>query len=322
MDDLSTHLPPRAFLLSLAALAVPVTVAWLQPGLLAGEQSLLIWLTPMIPGFLLTYHRGWAGASLALAGAMAAITIAHVVLDLAGARPPSWGVLLAVVAVYMSVTLGVGWMADLLHRERRKAQELAFTDALTGLANRRHADVFLERAHAAARRGIPVTVVLFDLDHFKSYNDRFGHAAGDAALRAFARVLDDQTRRMNLSARFGGEEFVSVLVNSDAEGALVFTERVREALAEAEVGPERITVSAGVAECPEGSGTPATLLEAADRALYRAKAEGRDRVAVAGAEELDGVEEDGRRGAPAPAGAGAPKGGRQGGGLRAPTAPA
>ncbi len=294
MDDFANHLPVRALLISLAALAVPVTVALLQPGWLAGEQSFLIWLTPLIPGFLLTYHRGWAGASMALAGAMAAISTAHLALGVTGSSPPGWGVILAVLSVYLTVTLGSGWMADLLRRERRNAREMALTDPLTGLPNRRHAWIFLEAAHAGAARGIPMTVVLFDIDHFKSFNDRFGHAAGDRALRALGRVLQEQTRRMNISARHGGEEFLSVLVNSDAEGAVVFAERVREALREEAVGPEPITVSGGVAECLDGGGTPDLVLESADRALYRAKREGRDRIEVADtgpAESAEGARE-------------------------------
>lgn len=287
MNHFPRHLPLRAFLLSMAALAVPVTVAFIQPEWLAGDQSLLIWMTPLVPAFLLTYYKGWAGASLALAAGMAALSLTQVILLVTGARAPAWGVLLGMVVVYLGVTLGVGWMAELLHRERRVAQEMALTDALTGLANRRHAEVFLEAAHAGSARGIPTAVVLFDLDRFKSFNDRFGHAAGDRALTAVSRALDAHTRKMNLSARYGGEEFLSILVNCDAEGARIFTNRVREALADELVAPEPVTVSAGIAECLDGEGSPDILLATADRALYRAKQSGRDRVVVASELEDD-----------------------------------
>jgi putative two-component system response regulator len=171
---------------------------------------------------------------------------------------------------------------EVLHRDRDEVEDLAFTDLLTGLPNRRHARVFLENEFAAAERGRFLAVVLFDLDSFKQYNDTHGHQAGDEALQLFASVLARTTRKMNLSARFGGEEFVSVLAGSDLEGAYLFADRVRTALRARNLGSPPLTVSAGVAEYRATMGSPEELLAAADQALYAAKRDGRNCVRVFG----------------------------------------
>jgi diguanylate cyclase (GGDEF)-like protein len=122
---------------------------------------------------------------------------------------------------------------------------------------------------------------MFDLDRFKQVNDRHGHEAGDAALRAFADVLRLNTRRMDLSARFGGEEFISILGGSGIPPAVVLANRARIGLEEQSFPWGRVTVSAGVAVYEEGMGSFEVLVATADRALYAAKQAGRNRVAVA-----------------------------------------
>ena len=112
--------------------------------------------------------------------------------------------LLGVVVGYVAIALGIGWLAERLHRDRDEVEDMAFTDILTHLPNRRHATAFLQNEFAAAERGRLLSVVLFDLDGFKEFNYRHGHQAGDDALGAFADILTRLTRRMNLSARFGG----------------------------------------------------------------------------------------------------------------------
>ncbi len=150
---------------------------------------------------------------------------------------------------------------------------MSLTDALTGLANRRQLERDLAREFAAARRGRPLTAVMFDIDDFKDYNDRYGHLAGDDALKALATALRVETRAMNLAARYGGDEFVVLLSDADDTGARLFVERVaqrftQEVLA---LGRGSLTVSAGHA-CYDGEMADwLQLLEAADRALYRAK---------------------------------------------------
>jgi two-component system, cell cycle response regulator len=127
-------------------------------------------------------------------------------------------------------------------------------------------------------------VLVVDLDHFKAFNDRYGHPAGDEALRAFAAILRDTLREDDVVARYGGEEFVAYLPGLDRAAAAEVAERVRSRTASSivAIGPgqtARITVSVGVAVGPEDGSDRASLLRAADQRLYEAKAAGRDRVA-------------------------------------------
>lgn len=173
------------------------------------------------------------------------------------------------------------WLYELLHRERRAAERISLIDPLTGLANRRHADLHLDRAFAAAMRGVPLAVVIFDLDRFKTVNDECGHAVGDDVIRAMAQVLGRNTRRMDLSARFGGEEFLVALSDISSGAAMDFADRVREDLRSMEFPCGQVTVSAGVATYAPGMGSADVLIAAADRALYQAKESGRDRAVLA-----------------------------------------
>lgn len=163
-----------------------------------------------------------------------------------------------------------------LHDEVRR---LSLTDPLVQLPNRRQLDLFLKREFAAAQRGRPLCIVLFDLDRFKEYNDTNGHRAGDMALIKFGDLLRGETRAMNLAARYGGEEFVAVLSETSRGGGEGYAERIRRKLIEDSEGT--ITVSAGVAEYNKAMDSPIALIVAADRALYRAKTQGRNRVIVA-----------------------------------------
>lgn len=292
--------PPRAVIISAIALAVPVlNETMLAPS--SSEYEALLWLLLLVPAFLLSYYRGWAGSLVALGMGMVSLTAVHL-LQVWSGREVENEVLLGLLAVVILVMgLALGIVTELLHRARVVATAMAFTDVLTGLPNRRHTELFLEREVAAAQRGRNLVVVMWDVDHFKSFNDRYGHRKGDEVLRAVASTLSRFTRRMNLTGRYGGEEFLSVLSSSDQEGARVFVERVMEAIAKLGTVPEPLTISAGMAVWGPDIVRTEELLEAADRALYRAKAEGRNtyRVSqppgpVAGAGELEFVRE-GRR---------------------------
>lgn len=150
---------------------------------------------------------------------------------------------------------------------------LSLTDALTGLPNRRHLEMFLEKEFAAAQRGRRLSVIIFDLDNFKGYNDRAGHQAGDEALRAFAEVLRRETRAMNLAARYGGDEFLTVLADVDRAGARVFAERIATAVEhDPLLSGANIRSSAGVAGYDVRMARPADLVRAADADLYARKA--------------------------------------------------
>ena len=152
---------------------------------------------------------------------------------------------------------------------------LSITDPLTHLPNRRRLQIHLDHEVAAARRGRPLAIAVFDIDSFKHYNDAFGHVAGDEILRAFADVLAAENRAMNLVARFGGDEFVSVLTDTNLEGVRAYVERVaNRALTNDTLKKFGIHVSAGIAEFdPDKMATVNDLLRCADSDMYRDKAE-------------------------------------------------
>ncbi len=289
-DRSRRRVPPRALLLSLAALVVPVVAALAFPDRLA-EYATLLWLLALVPPFLLAYYRGWRGAATALAAGMATLSVTEAMAGWLGQPVPD--LLLGVVVIYVATALGIGWLAERLHQDKDEVEDMALTDILTHLPNRRHARVFLKNEFAAAERGRLLSVALFDLDDFKTFNDRHRHQAGDEALCAFAEVLTRSTRRMNLSARFGGEEFLAVLAGSDAEGAMVFADRVRSSLQGLSVGGDGLTVSGGVAVYHPSMRTPDELLAAADQALYQAKREGRNAVRLFAHNGADHAEEPG-----------------------------
>ncbi len=276
--DRPASVPPRALVLSVLALAVPLAAGLAVPEWMSRDGALLVWLPAVLPAFLLAYYRGWHGASLALAGAMATLALTQVEILVLDLETPPWEVLLAVVAVLLAVSLGAGWMAETLHAERSRAEQAALSDPLTGLPNRRHASVVLDVAWARAIRGGHLAVIFFDLDHFKRVNDRHGHAEGDRVLKAFADILIRRTRRMDVSARWGGEEFVTILSDCPMDEAARVAEEIRGMLAAIDFGWGHVTASAGVSAREEGMGSPEVLLAAADRALYQAKRLGRDRI--------------------------------------------
>lgn len=168
-----------------------------------------------------------------------------------------------------------------LRRQNARLWTLALEDPLTGLANRRGlAAVWAHELARSLRHGYPCCVIALDLDRFKRVNDAGGHEAGDRMLRQVARLLAAGVRAEDLVARTGGEEFTIILPHADLGVAVAVAERVRHAVAAAHSAPDlgACTLSAGVA-CSRQ--TPhAALLQAADRALYRAKANGRDRTEV------------------------------------------
>lgn len=188
-----------------------------------------------------------------------------------------------------SVEAAIGQLRTVMHEHaqtRLALEQLASTDALTGLDNRRHfmqlAALEFERARRHER---PVAVALADLDHFKQINDRYGHAAGDAALRAFADLVRATLRHADLACRYGGEEFAFVFPETTPAEALVLAERLRHALSvhSVELADGRrlqFSLSVGIAD---GDGRSLEeALSCADDALYRAKAVGRNRVVLGG----------------------------------------
>jgi diguanylate cyclase (GGDEF)-like protein len=175
-------------------------------------------------------------------------------------------------------------LANLKLRDTLRQQSLR--DPLTGLYNRRFLEEYLvhERVRAT-RKNRPLSVIMLDIDHFKRVNDTFGHLVGDDVLREVSMIIQREVRTVDIVARYGGEEFVVVLPETAEEGAVAFAERVRQRIAEHRVAGEEgeealsLTVSIGVATFPSSSiETVDDLISHADDALYRAKAEGRNKV--------------------------------------------
>jgi diguanylate cyclase (GGDEF)-like protein len=170
-------------------------------------------------------------------------------------------------------------------RLRENLRDLSVRDPLTGLFNRRYLAESLGREMARSkRRQLPLTVMMMDLDHFKAFNDNYGHDAGDAVLVAFARLLHQNFRSEDIACRLGGEEFVMIMPEMGRE---VAARRAGQMLDETiaiqlmhegrELPP--VTVSIGLAIFPEDGETPEAMMQLADRAVYKAKAEGRNRMA-------------------------------------------
>jgi diguanylate cyclase (GGDEF)-like protein/putative nucleotidyltransferase with HDIG domain len=222
---------------------------------------------------------------------VALVAVAYAVaLSLSGGPSPDaaarW-----VLTIGSVLTMGVlsGMLQDRAERLIVRLADAARTDALTGLLNRRG---FEERMEAelerATRTGRPFTVVVGDLDHFKSINDRFGHRVGDLALQRFAAVARQFKRGIDDLARIGGEEFALVLPESDEHGGFLVAERLRRAVREdGLVEDAAVTVSFGVASFPRHATASEQLLHCADQALYLAKQLGRDR-SVLFSEEVAG----------------------------------
>ncbi len=199
-------------------------------------------------------------------------------------RSPTFAVM-AFATVLYTITLAFLLLSMTKERGELRHKTAALIDPLTGLANRRaflgDADEFMARR---ANRGEPVTVMIADLDRFKAINDRFGHAVGDRVLQVFAATVMRTLRASDLSGRLGGEEFAFMMPGTGIAEATRIAGRIRLRFSEAarSVGGEAVasTVSVGVAVTAAPTAQLADLLAAADSALYRAKAEGRDRVTV------------------------------------------
>lgn len=160
-------------------------------------------------------------------------------------------------------------------------EQLSVTDALTGLLNRRYLEKRLvEEIQRSRRHRFPMSLMLLDVDEFKSYNDRFGHPAGDKALKIVAGVLLDIIRGADVAARYGGEEFAILLPQTTSVEAAGIAERLRQRIERTEFPKRRVTVSIGIASCTNEIETPSDIIDAADQALYEAKNQGRNNVQV------------------------------------------
>jgi len=295
-------LPAWARLLCAACCAVVLLTLDRGIALRTALYSLLFCIV-MMPGLVLLIRDGWPrGGSIRMAaltmtagGAMVAARAVDATL-----RPEAYGDLLkgdfaqgmAYLMSFMSLMgAGFGFVLACFERVAKRMEEMATTDGLTGCANRSTTDALLIHSLERGRReGASVAFALLDLDHFKQINDRYGHAAGDQALRAFSAAVKLRLRGSDVLGRMGGEEFGLVLPMTDAPGAQRLVEQVRAAvealtLQTSEGVSFGMTVSAGVVVAASDSGLNASrVYMLADRELYRAKALGRNRVVMLGAE--------------------------------------
>jgi diguanylate cyclase (GGDEF)-like protein len=193
---------------------------------------------------------------------------------------------------FLAEQCGVAIENVLLHEE---AQRLSLTDGLTGTWNRRFYQMqFRQMLATATRFDRTFSVLMLDLDYFKKVNDSYGHQRGDAILVEFAQRVTNALREVDTFARYGGEEFICLLSETDVDGAVITAEKIREGIKSVPFGdktdnPLFLTVSIGIASYPVHGDSYRALVEAADRAMYRAKQLGRDRVAVAGPHGLSSV---------------------------------
>lgn len=174
-----------------------------------------------------------------------------------------------------------------LQRRNELLERLSVTDALTQVGNHR---AFQEHLHAqislACRKGLSLCLMLIDVDHFKQYNDTYGHLQGDMVLREVARLITENVRAYDFVARYGGEEFAVILPDTEIDTALGVAERIRQVIAQYQFPNHAVTVSIGVAGWHAGI-DPSRLIQEVDSALYEAKRLGRNRVCLAKADKQD-----------------------------------
>lgn len=251
----------------------------------------LMWAVTLVPGFINLYgYRAGTATLLAVGGATALILFYPEFPGLTAEYDTAYR------ARFLAVFGALTALTALLDSSRQQTQQLlqhlteelearASTDALTGLVNRREAyramNELERRDHQMAGR---YTVLVGDLDNFKTINDEHGHGFGDRVLRDVARILQENTRVGDIVSRWGGEEFLILLPNTDLEGGGVLAEKLRErvqALSDAYEEPVQVSISFGVAEGDAHEYTHGQLLAEADARMYRAKHDGRNRVVAA-----------------------------------------
>lgn len=240
------------------------------------------------------YAAAWLAPSPTRPALAAAVCLAAAwVAGRAGGLTAAAAVAVVAIPTPMRAALALVALAggEALERERRERRQLhrrTFTDRLTGLRNYDYFAEALRAELARVRRyGGCTTLVLIDLDRFKAFNDRHGHAAGNRLLATIGQVIQREKRDADVAARFGGEEF-AILVPGRSTDGLVVAERLRRAIADAPSGrldrhsiPDLVTASAGLATFPVDARDAAELFEQADQALYEAKRRGRNRIVTA-----------------------------------------
>jgi len=260
--------------------SVAITLAMLLVLLTGRESSPFFFVFPLIVG----------GAALVVSGRVTLVTagvamLGYLVAVFAGPDPSTTPATFATVAVNLTAIVLLAYVAMVIAREQRRARDAAIRlstiDPLTGLFNRTFFFAAIDREIArSARSGRGFCLLMMDLDELKAINDRYGHFEGDRVLRGVGEVIREGVRRIDISARYGGDEFVALLPETDPTGAYVLAEKIRLGVADlALAGSDaRTTLSVGVVAYPHDGLTPDELMITADRAMYASKRQGKNRV--------------------------------------------
>lgn len=274
-------------LLFWAIYLIALSVMTVSLGRVAGFQTLLLGMFPI----MVVSSRMAAGAKLALVIVFALYVI--ILQEVAGTTLPATQLDATAFSFMRGVNQATAIFAissivwqyfRIITGQQAELTALASTDLLTGLHNRRMMMDLAEREVARSQRhALPLSVLMCDLDHFKSINDEYGHEAGDAALAGFAGLLKTTVRESEAMCRWGGEEFLVLLPNTDLAGAAVVAERIRSAIErtpfEAGENPSQLTITIGAANLRQGE-TFQQLIKRADDALYAGKRAGRNQVSL------------------------------------------
>jgi diguanylate cyclase (GGDEF)-like protein len=275
-------MPPTAFGAAKYVLegTLAITFATLLVFLTGGDGSPFFFTFPLIVGAAALVVRSTATFVLSIAAATG-----YIVATTVGSGPPT-PVQLATVGIDLTALFLLAFVGSVIGREQRRSRDAALrlsaVDPLTGLFNRAFFFAALEREMArSARSGRGFCMLMLDLDELKAINDRSGHHAGDAVLRAVSETIRSGIRRIDIAARYGGDEFVALLPETDPTGGWVLAEKIRLGVAAREISglAARPTVSIGVVAYPRDGASADDLMISADRAMYLSKRAGRNRVA-------------------------------------------
>ncbi|GAC1316975.1 MAG: hypothetical protein NVSMB25_03780 [Thermoleophilaceae bacterium] len=267
------HLPGWAFQVFVATGSLLVDWTLYAGGSEAPAYSLLLFCAAAYAMFFFTKLEATFQLALILGGYLAAMALRD--------SAPTAELVVGAVALAAGAGL-VGIQRAHTNRMVWKLGDVARTDVLTGLLNRRGFEELIETEIERSRRsGQPLSLIVGDLDHFKALNDTFGHTSGDRALEQLALILETAKRRIDTASRIGGEEFAVILPDSDHHAAYILAERMRREVRETFIyEPHELTISIGVATFPIHGSTVDALINHADEALYAAKSLGRDRTIV------------------------------------------
>ncbi len=273
------RVPASAALVSTIGLVVAAVASLMWPETLR-ELSPLVWLLAVIPFLLLAHFKAWQGTARMLAAAMSILACAQLVIVVIPGRAPLDPHLVGLfVLTLVSLSFGWGLISQTRLHQQASTLYLAASDPLTGLPNPDALDFFLARCFAAAARGRPLSVVLFDLDQLGRYIERHGQKAGDEAICGVADILDANTRGMDMSGRYDRDQFLCLLPGGTGSDAFTFAVRVRKAVeSSAAFRGKELTVSAGVASYAPTMAEARDLVQEATAVLYAAKEAGRNRV--------------------------------------------